>query len=58
MLYTISESQTDKLLLSLASRYTCKLLKAVLTQVSKPCTIWHVLINTIFGEQLGKTWLY
>lgn len=50
MLYIISESQTDKPSLSLASRYTCRLLKAALTHVSKPCTIWHVLINTIFGE--------
>lgn len=54
MLYIISESQTVKPLLSLASSYTCKLLKAVLTQVSKHFTIWHVLINIIFGQQLGK----
>lgn len=54
IIYIISESQAVKPLLSVASSYACKLLKAMLTQVSKHLTLWHGLINTIFGQQLGK----
>lgn len=35
--------------------------EAALAQVSERFTAWHVLINTIFGQQLGKIrfdWLH
>lgn len=56
MLYIISWSQPVELSLSLPSSCACRLLEAVLAQVSEHFTACCVLVGTTLGQQPGKVW--